>query len=423
MGFGQQSAVVAVLSAGLTGAVAQDQGPPAEALVQQGLRSLQERDIPTAQGHLEAALKQSPEEARAWIALAQVYRTLNLHGQASRHAAQAERYGKDSPLIQHALAMFYSDYRNWADAARWEEKFAYSERGDRDAYLRSVSLYLEAGMPLKAIEVAHAGLEKSESAPLHNAIGKAYALAGQPEAAQRHLELAVTAEPYEESLHYDLGHFHLRQMDFGAATTALLAGRQYFDKSAAIELGLGIAAYGQRSFKDAVDHFMRAAELAPDMEQPHVFLGRLLQHASHRIEEVTERMRIFNQRNSKSHLGPFFYGQALLSSLGTRNDPEAIETAEALLRESIKRNADFWESHYELGTLLEKKRELQSAETHLELAVKLNPEASKPHYRLARVYQRLGRAKDAKRERELHKRIAERERQLMRNGFPPGLEP
>ena len=36
---------------------------------------------------------------------------------------------KDSPLIQHALAMFYSDYRNWADAARWEEKFAYSERG------------------------------------------------------------------------------------------------------------------------------------------------------------------------------------------------------------------------------------------------------------------------------------------------------
>ena len=138
------------------------------------------------------------------------------------------------------------------------------------------------------------------------------------------------------------------------------------------------------------------------------FLGRLLQHASHRIEEVTERMRIFNQRNSKSHLGPFLYGQALLSSLGTRNDPEAIETAEALLRESIKRNADFWESHYELGTLLEKKRELQSAETHLELAVKLNPEASKPHYRLARVYQRLGRAKDAKRERELHKRIAER---------------
>lgn len=414
-------AVVATLLLGSGTALAQEQRPPAEALIQRGLRALQQRDIPAAQGLLESALEESPEEARAWIALAQVYRILNLHEQARRHVAQAARFGEDDPLIQHALAMFYSDYGNWAEAAKWEERFARSERGDRDAFLRTVSLYLQADMPLKATEVGTAALERGTSPELHNALGKAFTMAGQLEAGIRHLKLAVEADPYEESLHYDLGHFYLRQLDFEAATQAFLAGRDYFDKSTAIELGLGIAAYGQRSFSQAVDHFLRASELSPDMEQPHAFLGRLLQHAGNRIEEVTERMRLFHQRQPENPLGPFLYGQVLLSRIGARNDPEALQTAEDLLRESIKRKDDFWESHYELGVLLEKKREYDAAETHLIRAVELNPDASKPHYRLARVYQRLGKSKDAKRERDLHKTIAERERQLMQGGLPGDL--
>ena len=95
---------------------------------------------------------------------------------------------------------------------------------------------------------------------------------------------------------------------------------------------------------------------------------------------------------------------------------------ESLLRESLERNEEYWESHYELGVLLEKKRDFPEAEKHLERAVALNPDSSKPHYRLARVYQRLGKAREAKRERELHKQLAERERQAMRaGGLPEGF--
>lgn len=421
MGWIRLLAVVATLLLGSGTAVAQEQGPPAEALIQRGLRALQQRDIPAAQGFLESALEMSPKEARAWIALAQVYRILNLHEQARHHVEQAARFGKDDPVIQHALAMFYSDYGNWAEAAMWEERFARSERGDQDAFLRTVSLYLQADMPLKATEVGSIALEKGASPELHNSLGKAFTMAGQPEAGLRHLRLAVEADPYEESLHYDLGHFYLRQLDFEAATQAFLAGREYFDKSTAIELGLGIAAYGQRSFGKAVNHFLRASELSPGMEQPHAFLGRLLQHAGDRIEEVTERMHRFHQQQPENHLSPFLYGQVLLSRIGARNDPEALQTAEDLLRESIQRKDDFWESHYELGVLLEKKREFNEAETHLMRAVELNPDSSKPHYRLARVYQRLGKSKDARRERELHKTIAEKERKMMQGGLPPDL--
>lgn len=391
-------------------------------LVRQGLMALQARDVPKAQELLEGALEESPEDARAWIGLAQVYGTLNLRMQAVRHASEAARLGGDEPLIQHALAMFYTDFGDLAEAARWEERFASGEMGDDDAYLRTVSLYLEADMPLKAAAVGKVALERpsGDSAAIHNALGKAYTLAGQMEEGHRHLKLAVESNPYEESLHYDLGYFHLRNQDFGSAAEAFTAGRRYFDKSPAIEIGLGIAAYGQRKFEEAVDRFLRAAQLAPGVEQPHAFLGRLLQHASHRIDDVKERLREFHERDSNSHFGPFLYGQALLAKPGAAKDAETLASAEALFRESINRKEEFWESHYELGVLLERKREFAAAEKHLQRAAALNPGSSKPHYRLARVYQRLGKAREARRERELHKRIAEQERAAMKATGLPG---
>lgn len=384
--------------------------------------ALQVRDIGKAQQYLERAIEQAPTEARAWIGLAQIQRILNLHAQATRHAAEAARLGRDDPLIQHALAMFHAEYGNWAEAARWEEMYARGSDGSEEAYLRTVSLYLQADMPLQATKVGQAALEHGDSGALHNALGKAFTMANRPTQGLRHLELAVEALPYEESVHYDLGYFHLRQQDFNEAKQAFLVGRQYFDKSAALEIGLGIAAYGQRRFQESVGHFLRAAELAPQMEQPHAFLGRLLQHATDRIEDVEERMRVYYEEHSENHFGPFLYGQVLLAKLGAKRDSASLANIESLLRESIDRNEDFWESHYELGVLLEKKREFRAAETHLERATELNPDSSKPHYRLARVYQRLGKSKEAKRERELHKRSAERERQAMQvGGLPPEL--
>ncbi len=399
-------------------ASAQPDGSPTEAMIRQGLIALQARDLPKAQEILERVIQQSPDEARAWIGLAQVYVTLNLHAQAARHAAEAARRGEDDPLIQHALAMFYSDYGETAEAAQWEERFARA-REDPEAFLRTVSLYLQAGMPLRATEVGKAALELGESAALHNALGKAYAMSDRPAEGLRHLRQAVESEPYEESLHYDLGYFFLRRQDFEAARQAFLVGRRFFDKSVAIEIGLGIAAYGQRRFDEAVERFLRAAELAPGMEQPHAFLGRLLQHAGKRIDDVEGRLRIFHEEHSETHFGPFLYGQVQLARLGPRPDPGAMAGIEALLRESIKRKDDFWEAHYELGVLLDKRRDFESARDHLERAASLNPDSSKPHYRLARVYQRLGKSREAKRERELHRQIAERERQAMRAGGLP----
>lgn len=394
-----------------------------DVLVRQGLVALQSRDIPKAREFLERAIEANPDESRAWIALAQAYRFLNLHRDALRHAEEAARLGRDEPIIQHALAMFYTEYGQWAKAAEWEERFAGTERGSVEAAVRTISLYLQADMPLRATEVGRAALERhGGSGPLHSVLGKAYTIANLPEQGLRHLTAAVEAQPYEESMHHDLGYFHLRGLDFRSAEQAFLEGRKYFDKSAALEVGLGIAAFGQRRFQVAVDRFLHSAELAPRMVQPHVLLGALLPHASHRMDDVESRLRAFYEEHSDSHFGPFLYGKVLNTKLGPARDPDRMAGVEALLRESIERNDEFWEAHYELGVLLERKRELPAAQRHLERAADLNPNVSKPRFRLARIYQKLGKAREARREREQHRRLAGQERQALRsNGLPREL--
>ena len=407
--------IVSALAAAVCLLAAQQPDSAGERL-RAGLLALNGRDIPAAQEHLEKAVEEAPEDARGWLGLAQIYAILNLHTQAHNHAAEAARLDGENPTVQHALSLFHAEYGNWAEAARWEEAFAASSRADSHAYLRAASMYLQANMPRRAIELASRGLEKEESPQLHNVLGKAYETAGEPAPARGHLESAVAALPYEESLHFDLGYFHLRHRDFDAAAAAFLHGRRYFDKSAAIELGLGIAYYGQRRFAGAVDAFLRAARLAPSMEQPHAFLGRVLQHAPQRMEDAVERLRVFHEEHSKNYLGPFLYGQILLAQLGAGNAPEAVAAIEKLLRESLDRREDFWEANFELGVLLAKERRYEDAEQYLRRAVELNPEASKPRYRLARVYRRLGKTEAAQAEREAHRRLTEKERAIMAAG-------
>lgn len=384
--------------------------------IRAGLLALNSRDIPTAQEHLEKAVEEAPEDARGWLGLAQIYAVLNLRKQAHNYAAEAARLDGGNPTVQHALSLFYAEYGNWAEAARWEESFAASEQADPDAPLRAASMYLQADMPRRAVEIAAAALEKHESPQLHNVLGKAYETVGEAAPARSHLERAVESLPYEESLHFDLGYFHLRHRDFEAAAAAFLHGRKYFDKSAAIELGMGIARYGQRRFHDAVDAFLRSAALAPAMEQPHAFLGRVLQHAPHRMEDAVERFRVFHAEHSKNYLGPFLYGQILLAQLAAEGGAEAVERIERLFRESLERREDFWEAHFELGVLLERQRRYAEAEKHLRRAAALNPEASKPRYRLARVYRRLGKIEAAREESAVHQRLTEKEREAMAAG-------
>ena len=231
--------------------------------VRSGLLALNAGDVDEARKHLEAAIASQPDSALAHLGLARAYSLQKEMERAHEQASEAARLGKDDPAIQHGLAMFYAEHQMWADAAKWEFEFAGSDLSDPDAHVRAASMYLQADLADQAIQAAQAGIAKKGSAALENTLGKAYQTAGRPEQAEAPLRKAVEMQPYEESMHFDLGHYYMLNQRFDDAERAYLDARRYFDKSPAIELGLGIVYYAQRRFEEAVSAFLRTSELAP----------------------------------------------------------------------------------------------------------------------------------------------------------------
>lgn len=245
-----------------------------------------------------------------------------------------------------------------------------------------------------------------QQAERHLAQGRTHAAAREWDKAVAELAAAVRLNPRSEDAHFRLAEVHLFRQDFSAAVKVLENAKTRFAKSAQIELALGVAYYGQRTFAKAVDQFLRTMTIAPDTPQPYIFLGRILEHAAGRMPEVTERFADFQKRNPSSHVGYLLHAKALIAQLSPDADPrEAV--ARELLEKSLGLNDQDSETHYQLALLLERGHEFEKAATYLERSVQLNPREAAPHFRLARVYERLGRREDAARERELHEKLSE----------------
>jgi len=375
-----------------------------------GLVALNAQDLSIAVTSLNRASQLRPAHAQVWLALAQAQRRMKNKPQAAEAAAKAESLAASDPVMLHGLALFHSETGNWAKAASLESRYAAVASGDRDALVRAVSLYLHAGQPKPAIELAGKALAKEKRADLHNLLGKAYEADGQFDNTIVELQKAIQLAPREEAYVFDLAYVLLVHQNFDVAIQLLEPAKKIFTRSAQLELALGIANYGQRKFAEAVDAFLRTAELAPKIEQPYVFLARIISHAEGRLGEITEKFASFARANPRNYLGHFLHAKGLIAQMGPTPSVELADQAERLLKKSISLNPTFWESEFELGVLLEGKKDFSAAARHLERAIQLSPKTPAPHYRLARVYDRLGKTEVAQAERVQHEKLTAEER-------------
>jgi Flp pilus assembly protein TadD len=381
-----------------------------EAQFRLGLLALDGNDLSTAASSLNKAAQLQPSQPQVWLALAQTYLRSNQKLSASEAAAKAEALASDDPLILHGLAFFHSQSGDWAKAAALESRYASKMPNDPEALARAVSLYLQGGQGKPAIELAKAALARENRADLHNLLGKAYEADGQSDKSILELQEAIRLAPNNESYVFDLAYVLLVHQNFDAAIKFLESAKARFDKSAQLELALGVANYGQRKFAEAVDAFLWTVQLAPNVEQPYIFLGRIINHAEGRLGEVTQKFASFAKANPRNYQGHFLHAKGLIAQMGPSPSSELTKQAESLLKKSIELNPSFWESHFELGVLLEGRRDFATAARHLERAIQLNPKAPAPHYRLARVYDRLGQPEKAQAERALHEKLTAEER-------------
>jgi Flp pilus assembly protein TadD len=304
-----------------------------------GLLALQRGDLAAAQTSLEAASKLAPRDGRAWVALSQTYWRLHKDVEAANAASKAATLAPEDPAVLQGLAIYYSETRQTLKAAQAMAKYSAKVPEKGEVRERAGELYFEAAQPL------------------------------------------------------------LDQQKFAEAVVILQEGVARLPKNAQLELALGVACYGLRRFDDAADAFLRTIAIAPETEQPYIFLGRILDQIPTRLPQVTERFVEYESTHPASAAAFLLHAKAL--------DAQSIEpeTALRLLEKSIAMNPGDASAHFERGTVLDRLQRFADATREFERAVEFAPSDAAAHYRLARDYDRTGKHEAARAEREKHAQL------------------
>jgi len=315
--------------------------PTFEESFRAGLLALQRNDLNAATTNLETAAKLAPNNGRVWVALAQIYRKLKESGKADEAAAQAGTLGATDPLVLSTLAIYYSESSQALKAAEAQAKYSALVPKDTAAREKAAALYFEAANPL------------------------------------------------------------LQTQKFGDAIAILSKARERLPNSAQLELALGVACYGLRRFDEAADAFLRTIAIAPEVDQPYIFLGKFLDQIPARLPEVTKQFLSYEQAHPASALGYRLHAKALnMQSI-------EVEASRKLLEKALSIDANDASSHFELGVVFDRTQQYPEAAREFERAAELDPADPATHYRLSRIYDRLGKHDAARTERERHAKLVE----------------
>jgi tetratricopeptide (TPR) repeat protein len=301
-----------------------------------GLIALDRGDLAAARENLEAASKIAPRDGRVWVALSQTYWRLHKNEEAEEAATKAAALAPEDAAVLQGLAIYYSETGQSLNAAR--AAFGFSAKAPENANARdhAVDLYFAAARPL------------------------------------------------------------LDQQRFADAAGILQEAVARFPKSAQLQLALGVSDYGLRRFEAAADAFLRTIEIAPEIEQPYVFLGKILDQIPTRLPQVTERFAQYEAAHPESASAYLLHAKAL--------DAQSIspDLALRLLQKSIAMNSGDASAQFEMGTVLDRLQRFPEATEAFGRAIELAPADAAAHYRLARDYDRIGKHEAAQAEREKH---------------------
>ncbi len=201
------------------------------------------------------------------------------------------------------------------------------------------------------------------------------------------------------SFHY--AQLMLRQQNFTEAADVLSKAMQTDKNNAQLTLALGVARYGQRRFDEAIGSFLEVISIDPSIEQPYIFLGKMLDQAGSRLPAIEKDCETWASKEPQNPKSSLVLAKVLLQS-----DPGS-ERAGKLLRRSIQLDPNEWESHYELGLLLTHQHDYKTAAAEFTRSIELDGRQAMPHYHLARVYDRLGEPDRAAAERKIHRQLTE----------------
>lgn len=234
---------------------------------------------------------------------------------------------------------------------------------------------------------------------LHDSIADVAAARNDAPTAAAEYQEAIHLDPSRPSYYIALAQLLLDHETPEPAEAVLRNAAQRFPRSPAVLRLLGLAEYAQGKNREALDTFLKVIDAVPNSESAYASLEALLTDAGPRLPEIVTKLRTFSERNPASPIGPFLLALAI------------PEEAEPLLRQATRAAPDFWPAYFELHKVLKARNNWEESELCLRKTVGLNPDYAPAHYALAECYNRKGDRGGAAKERALHHKLLEDQRQ------------
>jgi tetratricopeptide (TPR) repeat protein len=310
----------------------------------------------------------------------------------------------DSFDARHMLAAFYLQEGKVRAALPHLRRAAALNPSNYDVGYDLARALLETGQLDEARAQVTRWLARKDIAELHNLLGDLEQRAANLTAAAEQYQVAAHMDPSEEHL-FDWGDSLLQLRASEPAGEVFTAAIKRHPRSARLHVGLGISLYSRGEYRDAVEAFCEAADLAPSDPRPYQFLGEMYGVSPEVSGEVAKRLGRFVETHPKNALAQFHYAMSLWKGSPEALDADGVRRVEALLRRAVMLDPKLTKGFFELGVLLADQDRYNEAIEQLRRSTALEPSLSQAHYRLAQLYQRTGRQDLAARELQTFRQL------------------
>src|SRR5215218_4046688 len=323
---------------------------------------------------------------------------------AERRLLDAVQRNPDSFDARHMLAAFYLQEGKLRAALPHLRRAEALNPSNYEVGYDLARALLETGQLDDARAQVRRWLARKDIAELHNLLGDIEQRAANLTAAAEQYQVAAHMDPSEEHL-FDWGDSLLQLRAAEPAGQVFAAAIARHPRSARLRVGLGISLYSRGEYRDAVEAFCQAADLAPSDPRPYQFLGEMYGVSPEVSGEVSKRLGRFVETHPKNALAHFHYAMSLWKGSPEPLDADGVRRVEALLRRAVTLDPRLAKGFFELGVLLANQDRHAEAIEQLRRTTALEPSNSQAHYRLAQLYQRIGRQDLAARELEVFRQL------------------
>ncbi len=275
-----------------------------------------------------------------------------------------------------------------------------------DTTLRTSEALARETLALKPEKGANAITENAQkrNADRHRLAGERDEKSGDPLGAVREFEQAVQLDPSEDN-YFAWGSELLLHRAVWQAQEVFRKGAEAFPKSSRMSSALGSALFAGARYEEAAKFLCQASDLDPADPEPYLFMGKAQIAAPGALPCVETKLARFVAEHPDNAQADYLYAMAILKGSAGMAKVRAIEDVKGLLMKAITIDSKCADAYLELGILASSAGDSATAIEDLKAAILGNPELSEAHYRLGVMYDRIGRAEEARREFALHDRL------------------